>query len=264
MNKKNTPPAQEKSVILDRNDGMILQVKDNVIFLNDKEIRGSFQFWPNYFIAALNSTNPSFFLLSIVRFFYEGFEPTFDSLEDCIQWSYVRPSIERSRRQADRSQGAPLGNKNNPYGRKGKNQSGNQSGKQSANQSGNQTNRSRNRNRRRSIINKEYVEDKVDALDREIKSFVNPELSECFSDYLRMRRQKGKPLKTTRGVKTAYAKLIKVAGDDLDLAKEICNQSVDREWMDFYPINKVDNGSNIRNTEEREESQREREYQNSL
>lgn len=80
----------------------------------------SFQHYENYFEASEHSTKPERFNYAIVKFFYEGIEPTFEEDLDRFLWRMVRPSIECSRRQANRNQPGPHGSVNNPDGREGK------------------------------------------------------------------------------------------------------------------------------------------------
>lgn len=117
--------------------------------MSEKEIKGSFQFWPNYYRAIKNASNPAQFSLAIAAFFYEDIEPEFSSDNDQLLWDLIRPSIACSRRQSNRGQGAPLGNNNNPGGvnQYSNGQSREQSKGQSTNQSAGQTNRKRSRNR---------------------------------------------------------------------------------------------------------------------
>lgn len=98
------------------------------------------------------------------------------------------------------------------------------------------------------ILKKEKSQDVVGELANEAEkitcggwrkmdlSFVDEELKEVFSEFLDMRTKIRKPLKTAKGVKARYEKLMKLSGGDMELAKKIANQSIGLEWQDFYEL----------------------------
>ena len=88
--------------------------------MSKNDIKGSFQFWGNYYRAVKGASNPAAFSLAIAEFFFEGIEPDFDNEHDQLLWDLIRSSIACSRRQSNRGQGAPAGSRNNPSGRRGK------------------------------------------------------------------------------------------------------------------------------------------------
>lgn len=73
-------------------------------------------------------------------------------------------------------------------------------------------------------------------------SFVDEELKPIFLRFLDMRKKKGKPLKTPKGIKDRYNNLIKLSGGDIALAKEIAEQTLSHEWQDFYELKNRPNG----------------------
>ena len=87
--------------------------------MSKQEYGRSFQHYENYFECSEHASNPEHFNYAIVKFFHRGIEPEFDNEMDKFLWKMIRPSIACSRRQSDRGQGAPLGSRNNPNGRRG-------------------------------------------------------------------------------------------------------------------------------------------------
>lgn len=87
--------------------------------MSKNEYGRSFQHYENYFECSEHATNPEHFNYAIVKFFHRGIEPEFDNEMDQFLWKMIRPSIACSRRQSDRGQGAPIGSRNNPNGRRG-------------------------------------------------------------------------------------------------------------------------------------------------
>ena len=67
-------------------------------------------------------------------------------------------------------------------------------------------------------------------------SFVDEELKPIFLRFLDMRKKKGKPLKTPKGIKDRYNNLIKLSGGDTALAIAIAEQTLSHEWQDFYEL----------------------------
>lgn len=67
-------------------------------------------------------------------------------------------------------------------------------------------------------------------------SFVDEELKPIFLRFLDMRKKKGKPLKTPKGIKDRYDNLINLSGGNITLAKEIAEQTLSHEWQDFYEL----------------------------
>lgn len=67
-------------------------------------------------------------------------------------------------------------------------------------------------------------------------SFVDERLLPIFKEFLSMRSKKGKSLKTQKGIKDRYDTLIRLSGGNIALAKEIAEQTLKNEWMDFYEL----------------------------
>ena len=67
-------------------------------------------------------------------------------------------------------------------------------------------------------------------------SFVEEELRELFKEFVKMRKEIGHPIKTQRGAEARYETLSRLSGGRIELAKKIIQQSLDKEWEDFYEI----------------------------
>ena len=69
-----------------------------------------------------------------------------------------------------------------------------------------------------------------------VLDFVDPLLADSFIEYLRYRAKIKKSLKTSKGIKARYNKLYKLCRGDPGLAKKIVDQTLEHEWVDFYPF----------------------------
>lgn len=74
-------------------------------------------------------------------------------------------------------------------------------------------------------------------------SFIDEELQVLFKEFLSMRKRIGHPLKTRRGIEARYTTLSQLSGGDISLAKKIIQQSLDKEWQDFYELKDNSNGN---------------------
>jgi hypothetical protein len=92
---------------------------------------------------------------------------------------------------------------------------------------------------------KESKEEKIDSqdpLDPSYQYNPNTALIKKWSAWVAFRKALKKPYKTKNGEAAAYNRLTALAAADSEVAIAIIQQSMDREWIDFYPL-KTSNGS---------------------
>lgn len=82
-------------------------------------------------------------------------------------------------------------------------------------------------------------------------SFVQEELKESFSAYLRMRKEIKRPAKTAKAIRDRYNDLARLSGGDIELALKIIEQTISHEWTDFYELKTNSNGRSNRQTDSR-------------
>ncbi len=63
----------------------------------------------------------------------------------------------------------------------------------------------------------------------------DPELIQAFLDFVKMRKDIKKPIKTPRGLWAKVDRCYKLAKGDHSLMIKILNRSIDKEWQDVYP-----------------------------
>lgn len=73
--------------------------------------------------------------------------------------------------------------------------------------------------------------------------FDDEELNNKFLEFLSMRKKIRKPVRTDRGLQTLVAKLRFLSNDDVELMKQIIDQSLDNEWQGLFSLNRK--GGNI-------------------
>ena len=73
--------------------------------------------------------------------------------------------------------------------------------------------------------------------------FDDEELNNKFLEFLSMRKKIRKPVRTDRGLQTLIAKLRFLSNDDVELMKQIIDQSLDNEWQGLFSLNRK--GGNI-------------------
>lgn len=61
------------------------------------------------------------------------------------------------------------------------------------------------------------------------------ELIQAFLDFVKMRKEIKKPIKTNRGLWSKVEKCYKLAGGNHKMMIKILNRSIDKEWQDVYP-----------------------------
>ena len=76
-----------------------------------------------------------------------------------------------------------------------------------------------------------------------VRYFDDEELNNKFLEFLSMRKKIRKPVRTDRGLQTLIAKLRFLSNDDVELMKQIIDQSLDNEWQGFFSLNRK--GGNI-------------------
>ena len=66
--------------------------------------------------------------------------------------------------------------------------------------------------------------------------FEDEELNDKFLEFLAMRKRVRKPVQTDRGMKMLLTSLHKLSGGDVELMKQIIDQSLDNEWKKFVAV----------------------------
>ena len=62
------------------------------------------------------------------------------------------------------------------------------------------------------------------------------DLQDTFSDFIQMRAFIKKPITTNKALVRMINRLKKFAGDDVELATAILDQSIRNNWQDIYPL----------------------------
>ena len=76
-------------------------------------------------------------------------------------------------------------------------------------------------------------------------------LEKTFADYIAMRKKIRKP-PTPRAIELVQQKLVKLAGNDEQLAIAILNQSIVACWTDIYPLKQQTNEQPINNHKQKQ------------
>ncbi len=81
-----------------------------------------------------------------------------------------------------------------------------------------------------------YTIDKDKNKTVELDFEMEPGYKEMIIEFVEYRRMIKKPIKTKRAVKSRYDNLLFHSRGDLELAKKIFKQTLDKEWQDFYKL----------------------------
>ena len=66
--------------------------------------------------------------------------------------------------------------------------------------------------------------------------FDDEELNNKFLEFLSMRKKIRKPVRTDRALKALLKKLHELSGGDVELMKQIIDQSLDKEWLGLFEL----------------------------
>nr|DAF69734.1 MAG TPA: helix-turn-helix domain protein [Caudoviricetes sp.] len=77
--------------------------------------------------------------------------------------------------------------------------------------------------------------------------FEDEELNNKFLEFLSMRKKIRKPVRTDRALKALLKKLHELSGGDVELMKQIIDQSLDKEWLGLFELKTGSSTNNIDN-----------------
>jgi len=92
---------------------------------------------------------------------------------------------------------------------------------------------------KKKILSKDNIKEK-----KKEKSFVAPEYNELFSLWLEYKRQRRESYKSEMSLKICYNKLVKLSGNNPDIALAIVEQSIANNWAGLFELkqNNYNNG----------------------
>lgn len=91
---------------------------------------------------------------------------------------------------------------------------------------------------------KEKKERKEPSYDEIInEKFTNEDLKETFREFMQMRAFIKKPITTNKALVRMINRLQKFAGDDIEIAIAILDQSIRNNWQDIYPLKDINTKS---------------------
>jgi hypothetical protein len=88
----------------------------------------------------------------------------------------------------------------------------------------------------KSKVKKSKEEEKVTILSPDLVDNQNQLLVKKWYEWCDFRKALKKPYKTTTGAAAAYNKLLTLSENDSDRAIAIINQSIENEWLGFFPL----------------------------
>ena len=91
---------------------------------------------------------------------------------------------------------------------------------------------------KKKILSKDNIKEKAKE-----KSFVSPEYAQVFSLWLEYKRQRKESYKSEMSLKICYNKLVKLSGNNPDIAVAIVEQSIANNWAGLFEL-KQNNYSN--------------------
>jgi len=72
-------------------------------------------------------------------------------------------------------------------------------------------------------------------------SFCNESFLTAWEKWLKFKDELKDPYKTTTGMQTQYAHLVKISGNDPDVALKIVEKSIRKEWKGLFPLDDSEN-----------------------
>lgn len=92
--------------------------------------------------------------------------------------------------------------------------------------------------RKLKYIKKEKNKDNVTLADL---SFVDESFLSIWNKWLKFKDELRDPYKTISGMQTQYAHLVKISGNDPDVAEKIVEKSIRKEWKGLFPLDDKEN-----------------------
>lgn len=93
---------------------------------------------------------------------------------------------------------------------------------------------------------KKTKESKVNKIKKEIiLDFVSPEFSESFEKWLKYKKEKKQSYVSYESTKSAYNKLLKLSGNNPEIAAEIVDQSLANNYAGLFELKNQTNGKTI-------------------
>ena len=81
--------------------------------------------------------------------------------------------------------------------------------------------------------------------------FVSPKYKKCFNNWIEYKNSRKESYKSEKSIKLIYHKLLKLAGDNSDIANLIINQSIENNWAGMFELK--NNGSQSNRSSEIQE-----------
>lgn len=86
--------------------------------------------------------------------------------------------------------------------------------------------------------------------------FVSPEFKETFAEWLEYKKERKESYKTEKSVKLCYNKLVKLSGNNPDIAKQIVEQSMANNWAGLFKLKNENYGKRTYDIERDSEQRR--------
>ena len=90
-------------------------------------------------------------------------------------------------------------------------------------------------------------------LKKELDNLVHPDLLAGYVEYLNMRQEIGKEIKSLTSLRRNYEHLMKLSEGNIDVAKEIIFRSVSNQYQGLHPLKTNQNAGNTRSQKQDEE-----------
>ena len=86
------------------------------------------------------------------------------------------------------------------------------------------------------------------------KDFVSIEFQSIFQDWLEYKKQRKEAYKTEKSIQLCYNKLIKLSGNNPDIARQIVEQSMANNWAGLFELKNENHGNNRTNYSKKQEA----------
>lgn len=104
------------------------------------------------------------------------------------------------------------------------------------------------------IYNNKEISTKVDKKKEVDLSFVLPELKEVFADWLEYKKDRKESYKSEKSIKICYNKLVKLSGNNPNIARQIVEQSMANNWAGLFALKNNGNGINSTNYSKKQDA----------
>ena len=88
--------------------------------------------------------------------------------------------------------------------------------------------------------------------------FVSEDFLECFKMWLTYKSERKESYKSELSLKTCYSNLLKLSGENFEIAKQIITQSIANNWAGLFPLKTNINGHTIKSN--RKDGERTNDY----